>query len=290
MKITVLGGDKRSIQLINLLLKDGHDIEIFGFDDMEIAPLKTIKDLKIAIEESDIVLGPLPCSTDDRLLNTPLYNGEIRIDEVFSMMKKNQIFIAGKITKNIISIANEYDVLTKDLLDREELAVLNAIPTAEGGIQVAMEEMDITIHDANALVLGFGRIGKLLAKSLFGMGANVNVEGRKHEDLAWIKGYGYNPINLYELKNNLSNIDLIFNTIPSMVLTEDILSMLKKDCLVVDLASKPGGVDFEKAEELKIKTVWALGLPGKVAPITAAKIMKDTIYNIIQELEGELCY
>ena len=285
MKITVLGGDKRSIQLINLLIEDGHDIRIFGFDDMAIKPLKTSKSLKSAIEQSEIIVGPLPSSTDDNLLNTPLYMGEIKIDEVFNEMTKKQIFISGKITKKIVSIANKYDILTKDLLDREELAVLNAIPTAEGGIQIAMEEMKTTIHDSNILILGFGRIGKILAKILHGMGANVNVVARKHEDLAWIKSYGYRPIHLSHLKNSISSIDLIFNTIPSIVLNEENLLVLKKDCLIVDLASKPGGVDFDKANELEIKTVWALGLPGKVAPSTAAKIMKDTIYNIIDELE-----
>lgn len=284
MKITVLGGDKRSIQLINLLLEDGHDLKIFGFDNTEIKPLETSENLKTAIEESEIIIGPLPCSVGDKFLNTPLYNDEIKIDEVFNAMTKKQMFIGGKITENILDMASKYNILTKDLLEREELAVLNAIPTAEGGIQIAMEEMNTTIHDSNVLILGFGRIGETLAKILHGMGANVIVEARKHEDLAWIKSYGYNSIHLNELRNNLSNIDLIFNTIPSMILDEENLLILKKDCLVVDLASKPGGIDFEKAKELKIKTVWALGLPGKVAPSTAAKIMKDTIYNIIQEL------
>lgn len=283
MKITLLGGDKRSIQLANLFLEDGHDLKIFGFDNIGLT-LVTSENLAISIEGSDVVIGPLPSSNDDKLLNTPLYNGEITIDEVFNAMTKKQIFIAGKVTKEILRIANKYDILTKDLLDREELAVLNAIPTAEGGVQVAMEEMDTTIHDSNVLVLGFGRIGKILSKIIHGMGANTFVEARRHEDLAWIKSYGYNPVHLNELKSNLSNMDLIFNTIPSMILTEENLLMLKKDCLVVDLASKPGGVNFEKAKELGIKTVWALGLPGKVAPSTAAKIMKDTIYNIIQEL------
>lgn len=285
MKITVLGGDKRSIKLINLLIEDGHNLKIFGFDNLEIEPLKSSKNIKAAIEGSEIIIGPLPSTNDNILINTPLYSSEIIIAEVFDMMTKNQIFIAGKITKEILSIASKYDILTKDLLDREELAVLNAIPTAEGGIQVAMEEMDTTIHDSNILILGFGRIGKILARILHGMGANVYAEARKYEDLAWIKSYGYNPIHLNELKGNLSNIDLIFNTIPSMILNEESLLILKKDCLIVDLASKPGGVDFEKAKELKIKTVWALGLPGKVAPRTAAKIMRNTIYNIIDELE-----
>jgi dipicolinate synthase subunit A len=94
------------------------------------------------------------------------------------------------------------------------------------------------------------------------------------------------PLHLDSLVDYINNIDVVFNTIPSMVLGEDILIKMKKESLVIDLASIPGGIDFEKSKELGIKTIWALGLPGKVAPTTAAKVMRDTVYNIVGELEG----
>jgi dipicolinate synthase subunit A len=53
--------------------------------------------------------------------------------------------------------------------------------------------------------------------------------------------------------------------------------------LVIDLASKPGGVDFEYAQYKGIKTIHALSLPGKVAPVTTAMYMETVIYNIIKE-------
>ena len=74
-----------------------------------------------------------------------------------------------------------------DIMKCEELAVLNSISTAEGAIQIAMEETNHTLHDSNILILGFGRIGKVLAKMLNAIGANVYCEARKNEDLAWIK-------------------------------------------------------------------------------------------------------
>lgn len=290
MRISVLGGDDRSIKLANLLQKDGHNIKLFGFDKLENNIFKISENLDLAIEKSDIVIGPLPCSNDNILLNTPLYSQQIRIEEIFSNMNKDQIFIGGKISKEISDMAKNYDIHIMDLFKREEIAVLNAIPTAEGAIQVAMEETETTIHGANIMILGFGRIGKILAKMLQGIGANVYVEARSYSDLAGIQSYGYNPIHLTEIELYLQEMDLVFNTIPSMILDEEMLLKLKKECLVVDLASIPGGVDFEKAKELGINTIWALGLPGKVAPMTAAKIMKDTIYNIIEELGGTVCY
>ncbi len=286
MRISVLGGDERSIKLAKLLRKDGHNIKLFGFDRLENNTLEISEKLDLAIKESNIVIGPLPCSNDNTLLNTPLYSEKIIIEEIFKNMTSNQLFIAGKISNEISSIASFYNINTIDLLRREEMAVLNAIPTAEGAIQVAMEELDITIHGANTMVLGFGRIGKVLANMLQGIGANVYVEARNYTDLAWISSYGYIPLHLNEVGAYIHEMDVIFNTIPSMVLNEAMLLKLRKESLIVDLASIPGGVDFEKSKELGIKTVWALGLPGKVAPMTAAKIMKDTIYNIIEELGG----
>ena len=164
----------------------------------------------------------------------------------------------------------------------EELIVLNSIPTAEGAIQIAMEKSLITLHNSKCLVLGFGRIGKILAKMLLGIGAQVYCEARKEQDIAWIKSYGYNAIHLNDLDNNLGNFDFIFNTIPYLILDKSRLSLIKSECLLIDLASKPGGIDFEEAEKLKLQTDWALALPGKVAPKTAAGYIYEIIKNIVK--------
>lgn len=284
MKIVVLGGDKRNIKLAELLKDDGCDLQVFGFDKSEVNSLIFSENLYYAIKDAKIVIGPLPCSDDNILLNTPLYSENIKIDEIFEYMTKEQIFIAGKISDEILKKSKLNNILSIDLFNREEMTVLNAIPTAEGAIQVAMEEMDITIHGSKAMILGFGRIGKVLAKMLHGIGADVYVEARNYADLAWISSYGYKPVHLDKMTDLIGEMDVVFNTVPSMIVKEEILLELKKTSLIVDLASKPGGVDFQKAKELGIKTAWALGLPGKVAPITAAGILKDTIYNIIEEL------
>ena len=147
-----------------------------------------------------------------------------------------------------------------------------------------MEETPVTLHDSRMLVLGFGRIGKILARKLDGIGAKVSVEARKYADIAWIKSYGYEPVYINELGGHLGKMDVIFNTIPHRILDANLLEKLKRDCLVIDLASKPGGVDFDRAKAMGIKVIWALSLPGKVAPVTAAKFIKETVYNIIEEL------
>lgn len=283
----ILGGDLRSVKLAQLLKGQGNDVNIYGLEkvdfDISFNVIKSIDDL---ITKTDILIGPLPCSYDNETFNTPYHYEKIYIKDVFKKIKEEQLFIAGKLEGKIADVAKSNNVKFVDLLEREELVILNAIPTAEGAIQIAMQEMPITINGSKALVLGFGRVGKTLANMLKGIGAKTYVEARKYSDIAWIESYGYNAVPLNELSEYIKNADVIFNTIPYVILDKYMLKRVGKDCLIIDLASKPGGVDFEKAKEYGIKTKWALSLPGKVAPLTAANILKDTINNIVNEQEG----
>jgi len=285
MSFAIIGGDLRNIKLADSLFSEGNSVYIYGFKKASFdVNHKETECIQEAVMRSEVVIGPLPCSNDNETINTPFHDGKILINELFKAMSKKQLFIAGHISEKVANLAQVYNVYCIDILEREEMAVLNAIPTAEGAIQIAMEEMPITLHSCNALIMGFGRIGKILAGMLQGIGSQVYVEARKYADLAWIKSYGYKPVYLDDLAGCLPKMDVIFNTIPSIVLNANMLSIIKSDCLIIDLASKPGGVDFAKAGEIGLKTIWALSLPGKVAPVTAARYIHETISNIIDEL------
>jgi len=290
-KYTVIGGDLRNVILAKLLKEEGNQVFIHGFSKYEgfgnyafDDDFNEVNNLTEAIDDSDVIIGPLPCSLDNETINTTFHNEKIYLNEIFKSMKKNQLFTAGLISEKILQLAEIYSVYAIDYFKRDEMAVLNAIPTAEGAIQIAMEELPFTLHGSNTMVLGFGRVGKTLAKTLYGIGAKVYVEARNYSDIAWIRNYGYQPVLLSNLDEYLPDMAVIFNTIPHIILDKDRLLKLNKNCLVIDLASKPGGVDLESAKSLGIKTIWALSLPGKVAPLTAAEIIRDTIYNIIDEL------
>ncbi|MCC8123656.1 MAG: dipicolinate synthase [Oscillospiraceae bacterium] len=149
---------------------------------------------------------------------------------------------------------------------------------------MALEELSITLYAARVLVIGYGRVGKMLAYRLSGMGAKVSVAARSFTDLAWIEAYGYGVERSDQLEGWLCAYDLVINTVPARILTREALQDLNQDCLVIDVASKPGGVDFDAAAELGIRVVWALSLPGKVAPTTAGEGIKKVIYNIMHEL------
>ena len=162
----------------------------------------------------------------------------------------------------------------------------NAVPTAEGAIQIAMEELPITLHGARVLVIGYGRLGRALAPRLSALGARVSVAARKYAALAWAESFNWGTERIGQLAGWLCGYDLVVNTVPAPVLGEAELEELKPDCLVIDLASKPGGVDFAAAARLGRKVVWALSLPGKTAPVTAGRAIQTAIYNILSELGG----
>lgn len=278
MNISIIGGDSRIVELVKLLAKDKNEICLFGFGQCtELSEFKQASNLDEALQNAKIVISSIPLSKNGININTPFTEKNILVEDLFEKAK-DKIIITGNVTDEIkkqIKIENNNEII--DILKYEELTVMNVIPTAEGAIQIAMEKSSITLHDSNCLVLGFGRIGKILSKMLFGIGAKVYCEARKQQDLAWIKAYGFNEIDLKDLNKRLNEFDFIFNTIPYMILDKDNLQAIKKDCIIIDLASKPGGVDFDEANRLGLQTNWALALPGKVAPKTSAKYIYDII-------------
>lgn len=277
-KISIIGGDLRIKKLAEMLAKDGIKVYTYGLDLQEnVIQCSSIKEL---VQSSNIIIGPVPFCSNGRTINATFSNEEILLTD-FTKELNGKTFIAGAIKENVYELLKDKDVEIIDILKREELSVLNSISTAEGAIQIAMEQTQITLNGSNILILGFGRIGKVLAKMLDGIGANVYCEARKPQDLAWIQALGYVPIDLKNLNENLNKFDIIINTIPSIVLDTTNLDKLKQDCLIIDLASNPGGVDKEEVKKRKIKFVWALSLPGKVAPVTSAKYIKETVYNIL---------
>ena len=282
--IAVIGGDLRIVKLVEMLEKENYVVSTYG---LEKAPEIATKcnSLQECVKDADIVLGPLPLSSSGEYINTPFSENKIDIDDLLNSLE-GKTFIAGSIKQEVYDKINGKNITIFDIVKREELAVLNAISTAEGAIQIAINETPKNVHGNNVLVLGFGRIGKVLSKMLDGIGAKVSCEARKTTDLAWIKAYGYEPINLIELKEHLHKFDIIINTIPYIVLTKEMLQEVKEDALIIDLASNPGGVDRNAIKELGIKFNWALSLPGKVAPITSAEFMKETLLNMFKEIDN----
>jgi len=256
----ILGTDSRSVKLRELYVKEGKSI--------------------VDYIDGDYIIAPIPFSRDGEKIN-----GEtLTVNEILNIPNvQNKIIFSGAISKPIQEKFEKSNIKYHDLMQLDEVAILNAIPTAEGAIATAMEMTDFALCGSNVLVMGYGRIGKVLSKMLDGLGCKVYVEARKEQDLALIRAMGYNPINLKDLDKHLNKFNVIFNTIPTIVLDKGRLDNIDKKCSIIDLASNPGGVDFSYAKEIGISVVWALALPAKVAPYSAAVYIKEAIDRIIEK-------
>ena len=285
-KISIIGGDLRIVKLAEMLVDEGVEVFTYGLENSELSEEIKCENLIDAISKSDVILGPIPFSSNGKTINTPFSNKKLTVEEFLNTIP-GKTLLAGQFKQDVYDIAHDNGIKLIDISKREDLSVLNAVSTAEGTIKIAIEETPRNLHGSNILVLGFGRVGKVLSNMLKGLGANVSCEARKNSDLAWIKAYGYEPIPLSTLKDNLNRFDIIINTIPYIILDKENLENVKRDALVIDLASNPGGVDRDAIKELKIKFIWALSLSGKVSPITSAEFIKETLYNIFNEIKGE---
>ena len=281
----IIGGDLRQIRLANALADEGYPVSVYGFDpDAPYLTLCPKNSLSEALEGANIVVLPLPAVAEAGFISTPYFKGKIEVSPLLEKMNKNQILLGGKIDEALKTLIDVHNIYAIDYFMREELTVLNAIPTAEGAISIALNETATTLCGSKCLVIGFGRIGKVLCKMLSGIGAKVCAAARKPDAFAWIDAYGYDKCHTDSIESIIGEYDIIFNTVPHKVLGKKTLKNVQSDALIIDLASKPGGVDLNAAKEYGVKTVWALSLPGRVAPISAGDIIKQTILNICAEL------
>lgn len=272
-RILIIGGDSRTQYLKGALMEEGFEVSYFDGNE----PLKT------AVEGSDAVILGLPASKDDKTVDAPNLSEEILLKDLFHIMGKNRLLLAGKMSDSVKAVADVFSVKWVDYFLREELEILNAVPTYEGAVQIAMEELPITIFGCNAVVTGFGKVGEPLTRILSLLGANVTVCARRSSQRAKARSLGARAVDFSYLSECMAEADVVFNTVPEKIIGRDAL-LVSKNALIIDLASKPGGVDLDAARDLGVKVIWALGLPGKVAPVTSGNIIKETILSIMNEL------
>ncbi|MCL2360985.1 MAG: dipicolinate synthase subunit DpsA [Defluviitaleaceae bacterium] len=279
----IVGGDKRNIALAEMLFRQGHKIKLYGFTNYEQEIPMKCKNLHETINNAEYIIGPIPCTHNSGVLNAPFHNELILCEDLFKLIKPSQTLLAGYIKPEVSDLAAKHNVKMIDMLHREELLVLNAIPTAEGAIKIAIEETDITLHGNNMLVIGYGRIGSILCKMLSGIGARVVAVINSPHKLAMANSCGYGAVHFDDLDMYLHEADIIFNTVPKILLDRRNMSNIRKNTLIVDLASPPYGVDVEASRDYGLKVLFTNSLPGKIAPVTTAGYILDTINNIIGE-------
>ncbi|MCQ2460438.1 MAG: dipicolinate synthase subunit A [Ruminococcus sp.] len=273
-KILVAGGDMRQIYCA-LQLAERYDVSVTGFDS---SYTKKLKNAVLSENKYDCAVFPVVPVSDDGFLSTPCFSDKIRLSDIADSVRKGGLVFSGLDGEKLSDKFADCEIV--NYMNSEELNIRNAVPTAEGAVQTALEELSVTLSGLKVLIVGMGRTGTALTEILKGFGADITVAVHSHKGTANALLHGVKSIYTKDIGNDYG---LVFNTAPSMVFNRYMLSRFDSSTLFIDLASKPGGIDFNSAIELGIKVIWALGLPGKTAPVTSGKIIAETIDEIITE-------
>lgn len=287
MNAFIFGGDARQIEVSRQLMERGFHVFMAGFDQKanDLAGAKMIQLEDVSISAMNLFILPVSGVKNGGLVDATFSSEPLFLTkELVDSLSDDCIVISGIATPALKKLVKR-EVLY--LFDREDAAVLNSIPTAEGTLMLAMQKTDHTIHGSNVIVIGLGRVGVTTARLFHQSGATVQVAVRETGKYARAKEMGLKPIYMDQLPKAVKEADVVINTVPAPVLTKEVLIPMKAEALIIDLASEPGGTDFHMAKQLNIQTVHALGLPGKIAPKTAGEIIAHVLVDAVEEWKKE---
>lgn len=274
----ILGGDNRSLYVGEYLEKQGLNVCYYAFNETD-----CYESLNNAIEECNVIILPLPVSRDRVTLNTPLFDQTVLLKDVSALVTSEKIVFGGQMPKSFCEELSDRNIYFCDYFLLDELALYNAIPTAEGVVNILIESLPVTVHGMKCAVTGYGKTGSVITKTLKALGGEVTVFARKEEALAQAHCDGAKTKYLHQLNTENHFFDALINTIPSKIIGKDELEKLNSECILIEIASAPFGIDFQAAKEKAMEVIKAGSLPGKIAPKTAGGIIGRSILPIIKQ-------
>lgn len=277
-----IGGDKRQVYMANDLIKRNYSVIIYGLDDPLLDPLcKKSKSLSEAMSTGQIVITPIPVSKDGYHIVSINPQADLTIKNLCNLLTNRHKLFGGVIPKELKSHCETLGIYYQDLMKQEEITLYNTIATAEGTIAEAILNSTSNLHGSSCLILGYGRCARTLAEKLKGLCGNVDIGARSQIALSAAYAASFGTVNLSQLEEKMKEYDYIFNTIPALVLPKELLIKTKPDVVIIDIASAPGGVDFNYANEIHRNAKLCLGLPGIYAPKSSALALNHYILSNI---------
>ena len=277
----VIGGDLRQVYLVQELAKEENSTCHYALCQSPHVFSTKASSLKEAINASSCILCPIPLCRKGHLLNQSAYEKELSIDEILINLKEHQSFFGGCIPAYFKEAALKKGVYIVDFMEETSLSIFNTIATAEGAICEAIKKSPLNLWHSQCAVLGYGKCGCTLVQSLRGLSCYVYVAANPKEEQARGGLIADQVGNLADFERNVSQFDFIFNTIPSQVISNNLLKKMKSSVTILDIASAPGGVDFEAARQLGIHAFLCPVLPGKYSPLSSARGIKETVETLL---------
>lgn len=272
MKVAIIGGDLRHIEVIRKLAKLDATIYLIGYDQLDDGFLGVEKTSFDAIqaETIDAIILPVNGMKKNNEIDSVFSGNKLFLSETWlSTTQKGTKIYSGICTDSLNKMGLNVEREIVELMSRDDLAIYNSIPTAEGAVLLAIQHTNVTIHQSKVIVSGFGRVGQTIARTFKELGANVKVVANEESLRARAYEMKLDPYPVSDLKDIVEDADTIINTIPARVISAEVISRMPGHSLIIDIASSPGGTDFEFAEKRAIHAILTPGLPGLVAPKTA---------------------
>jgi dipicolinate synthase subunit A len=288
LRIAVVAGDEREREIARLAAATGARVRAYGFPwpDDGIDGVEHAATIAEALEDADYALMPIPGIAADGSLFAPEHPEPIVPTEAdLAVMAPGATIILGIADANLRAAAEPHGIDFEEYEHDRELMLLRAPAIVEGALRIAVELTDVTIHATEVVVVGYGNIGGLLAKTLRALGADVTVAARNPVQRADAYAIGARPLPLAELPAQAHRFQMVFSAVPAPVVGREVLERLPAGALVMDLAAPPGGADLDLARELGHRAVWARGL-GRRAPVTVGGSQWSGIRRRIEERQA----
>ncbi|HZD16830.1 MAG TPA: dipicolinate synthase subunit DpsA [Actinomycetota bacterium] len=286
IRIGVVGGDARDPEIARAAAETGAAVRAYGIPWPEdgLPGVERAGSPQEAVKGADYIFFPIPVGVGLDVYAPHVEETIVADEELFSQAAEGAYMFCGRVTPEIRAAADAAGVRVHEYDYDTELMLLRGPAIVEGALQQAIANTDVTINQAEVVVVGFGTIGRLLARTLHRLGARVHVAARNPIQRAGAYADGLLPLTLVELPELAPSLDMVFSTVPARVVDRKILELLPKGTLVLDIAPPPDHADLDAAAELGHRAVWARGL-GRRAPVTVGRSQWTGLRRYITEIE-----
>ncbi|MBR3646009.1 MAG: hypothetical protein IKN54_06285 [Lachnospiraceae bacterium] len=226
----------------------------------------------------DIYVTATPFSKDNIHVNTIL-NRPLPISEFIDNLSSDSIVFGGSIKRDIFSSLTTKTKHVYDYLSDKDIVRYNANLTANGLLHDIIEHTPFSLLSSNVFIIGYGNCGRSIASLLSNLVKSIYIYDHTESNIERVINDGYNEIYYNEIKNKLSKFNVIINTVPDVVLTDELLSAADKSSFFFEIASYPFGFKKHIFDQLNLNLVYCLGLPGKYTPLDAGFKIAEYIYN-----------
>ncbi len=283
----IIGGDMRQIYMANELIAHNFSVIVYGLLDPSLdLSCTTATSLAEAVESSQTIITPIPVSKDGKNILSQRVHPDLTIEQLLNSLSPEQKLYGGCLNKELKRYCDSHGIYYHDFMEQEEVILFNTIATAEGTIAEAILSSTTNLHGSSCLILGFGRCARTLAEKLKGLCGHIDIAARSPLALAAANAASFGTVFLSDLDEKIEQYAYIFNTIPTLILTGELLAKTNPDVVIIDISSAPGGVDFNAARELSRNAKLCLGLPGKYAPKASADYLIDYLLTNLERSDS----